>query len=41
MRDWLKRFWKKHICDDFPYADQCFDCNRMNCEECRVKQKAT
>ena len=24
----IKSWWKRHICDDFPYPDVCFDCNR-------------
>jgi hypothetical protein len=34
---WLKTFWRRHIVDDFPWPDECFDCNRLDCEGCHVK----
>jgi len=30
----LKRFWKKHIVDDFPYPEDCFDCDKADCSSC-------
>ena len=34
-----KLWFKRHICDDFPYPDKCFDCNRGDCVDCPVLQK--
>ena len=33
---WLKGFVKRHIVDDFPYPDPCFDCNKGNCAGCPI-----
>ncbi len=31
-----KTWFKRHICDDFPYPDRCFDCKRGDCVGCPV-----
>ena len=35
MKARLKKFWKDHIIDDFPYPAECFDCNAGSCQGCR------
>jgi hypothetical protein len=34
MKEWLKAFWEKHVVDDFPYSDACWDCNETSCQSC-------
>jgi hypothetical protein len=41
MISWLKRFWKKHIIDDFPYPDDCFDCDEADCSLCKIMLRLT
>ena len=31
-----KLWWKRHIIDDFPYPDECFICNKWDCNGCPV-----
>ena len=33
----LKEFIKRHLIDDFPLPDKCFDCNKLSCKDCKVK----
>lgn len=28
--------WNKHICDDFPYPAECWDCKKGSCEGCSI-----
>jgi len=37
MKAWFKAFWKKHIVDNYPYADECFDC-KLSCDGCRLSE---
>jgi len=39
MFKWLKSWWKVNIVDDFPYPDECFDCNLESCENCSWRVK--
>jgi hypothetical protein len=34
----MKTWFQKHICDDFPHQDRCFDCNEGSCRGCGVKE---
>ena len=36
--DKSKPWFKRHICDDFPYPAACNDCNRGDCVGCEVLQ---
>ncbi len=36
MRNWLRRWWKTHIVNQFPYPDVCFDCDSDSCAGCPV-----
>ena len=38
MKAWFKAFWKKHIVDNFPYEDECFDCNLLTCGGCKLRE---
>lgn len=31
----LLAIFRKALIDDFPYPDQCFDCNKMSCKDCK------
>ena len=31
-----KLWFRKNICDDFPFPDECWDCNRGDCVDCPV-----
>lgn len=35
---WLKAFWEKHICAEFPkdLPQECFMCNQGSCEGCPI-----
>ena len=34
-----KLWFRRHICDDFPYPPECNDCNRGDCVDCPVLEK--
>ena len=34
-----KLWFRQDICDDFPYPDECFECNRTDCVNCPVLEK--
>ena len=34
-----KLWFRRHIADDFPYPDECFDCNRGDCVDCPVLER--
>jgi hypothetical protein len=29
-------FWRRHICDDFPYPDECWSCKKSSCRGCDI-----
>ena len=31
-----KLWFRRDICDDFPYPDECFVCNRTDCVNCPI-----
>ena len=31
-----KLWWKRHIIDDCPWPEQCFDCDRGDCLGCKI-----
>jgi len=34
-----KSWFQRHVADDFPYPDECFDCNRTDCVDCYVLER--
>lgn len=36
MIEAMKRFTRRHIVDTFPHDEECWACNKGNCEGCPV-----
>ena len=34
-----KLWFRQDICDDFPYPDECWICDRTDCVDCPVLEK--
>ena len=34
-----KLWFRRHICDDFPYPPECNNCNRGDCVDCPVLER--
>ena len=41
IKQWIDRYWKRHVVDDCPWPDECFDCDKGDCVGCDVLMKAT
>lgn len=37
LASFFKGLWRRHIVDEFPFRDECFDCDYDDCEKCSVK----
>ena len=33
----VRKIWNVHIVGDFPYPDECFDCDKGSCNGCELK----